>query len=52
MTDEAGMMVWDEIRHLGDFELWRGEARDTILRDRNHPSVMMWSVRTSRMACL
>ena len=42
MTDQMGMLVWDEIRHLGDFELWRGEARDTILRDRNHPSVIMY----------
>ena len=41
VTDEAGMLVWDEIRHFGDFGLWRKEARDTILRDRNHPSIMM-----------
>ena len=44
MTDEAGMLVWDEIRHFGDFGLWRKEARDTILRDRNHPSIMVYSL--------
>ena len=44
MTDEAGMLVWDEIRHFGDFGLWRTEARETILRDRNHPSIMMYSL--------
>jgi beta-galactosidase len=44
MTDEHGMLVWDEMRHFGDFQLWREEARDTILRDRNHPSIMMYSL--------
>lgn len=44
MTDELGVLVLDEIRHFGDLELWRTEARETVLRDRNHPSIMMYSL--------
>ncbi len=52
--DRLGMLVMDENRELGD--TWSGKAnkdtttndlsdlRQEVLRDRNHPSVIMWSI--------
>ena len=52
--DRLGMLVVDENRHLGD--TYRdhspsgtkyddlSDLRDLILRDRNHPSIIMWSM--------
>lgn len=52
--DRLGMLVMDENRHLGD--TYRdhtpsgtgftdlSDLRELILRDRNHPSVIMWSM--------
>jgi beta-galactosidase len=47
-ADELGLMVWDEIPgwgYLGD-AAWQQAAyrdvRDMIVRDRNHPSVIVW----------
>ncbi len=49
--DEIGIMVLDEIpgfRHVGGSE-WQESAeqnlRELVIRDRNHPSVIMWSTR-------
>ncbi len=52
--DRLGMVVMDETRHLGDVETAKtprtakaddlSELRRLILRDRNHPSVIMWSM--------
>jgi beta-galactosidase len=52
--DRLGMLVMDENRHLGDTILDHTPAgtpfsdlhdlRDLILRDRNHPCVIMWSM--------
>lgn len=49
--DEIGLLVFEEIpgwQHIGN-EAWKGNAfqdvRDMILRDRNHPSIILWGVR-------
>jgi beta-galactosidase len=51
--DRMGVMVMDENRHLGDAETAKtppGDYTNTtelstmILRDRNHPSIIMWSM--------
>ncbi|HEV2331330.1 MAG TPA: glycoside hydrolase family 2 TIM barrel-domain containing protein [Verrucomicrobiae bacterium] len=52
--DHMGMMVMDENRHLGDAETPKSPSGTTctnfseldtmILRDRNHPSIIMWSM--------
>ncbi|HWA82008.1 MAG TPA: glycoside hydrolase family 2 TIM barrel-domain containing protein, partial [Fimbriimonadaceae bacterium] len=52
--DRLGMVVMDETRHLGDTVSPKtasgtgtsdlSELRSMILRDRNHPSVIMWSL--------
>ncbi|MCW3061812.1 MAG: Beta-galactosidase/beta-glucuronidase [Capsulimonas sp.] len=52
--DKLGMLVMDENRHLGDVETTKAGSGTTandftnldsmILRDRNHPSVVLWSL--------
>lgn len=49
--DELGLLVFEEIpgwQHIGDKD-WQDKAinnvRDMILRDRNHPSIILWGVR-------
>jgi beta-galactosidase len=49
--DELGLMVWEELpgwQYLGD-QTWRDRAvrdvKQMVLRDRNHPSVVIWGVR-------
>jgi beta-galactosidase len=52
--DRLGMLVMDETRHLGDTEAAKtprgtsyadlSELTDLILRDRNHPSIIIWSM--------
>lgn len=52
--DRLGMLVMDETRHLGDTTLAKSprgtkaddlsELRAMLLRDRNHPSIVMWSL--------
>jgi beta-galactosidase len=43
-TDRLGMLVWDENRFFGDFSQWYTDLKDMILRDRNHPSIIWWSL--------
>lgn len=50
--DELGLLVFEEIpgwQHIGEGEAWRNltlqNVRDMILRDRNHPSIVIWGVR-------
>ena len=52
--DRLGMLVMDENRHLGDTPLAKtpsgtkaddlSELKSLLARDRNHPSVIMWSL--------
>jgi len=43
--DRQGFMVWDENhRNIADGGQWIADLRSLILRDRNHPSVIMWSI--------
>ena len=52
--DKLGMLVMDENRHLGDTEEAKSslttpysdlsELKSMVLRDRNHPSIIMWSM--------
>jgi beta-galactosidase len=54
--DELGLMVWEETPgwgYLGD-EPWKEllveNVRDMILRDRNHPSIIIWGTRANESA--
>jgi beta-galactosidase len=42
--DRLGMLVMDENRHLGDSADNLKEVASMVLRDRNHPSIIMWSM--------
>lgn len=49
--DELGMMVWEETpgwNYVGD-KAWQQyvlrDVREMVMRDRNHPSVIIWGVR-------
>ena len=43
--DEIGMLVWDECeRKLESKEIELPLVESTIIRDRNHPSVILWSL--------
>jgi beta-galactosidase len=42
--DRLGMLVLDEVRLLGSSEMQVDYARRLIERDRNHPSVIVWSM--------
>ncbi|HWF17689.1 MAG TPA: glycoside hydrolase family 2 TIM barrel-domain containing protein, partial [Verrucomicrobiae bacterium] len=51
--DELGLMVWEETPgwgYLGD-DAWKEQVvqnvHDMILRDRNHPSIIIWGVRVN-----
>lgn len=44
ICDEMGMLVIDENRQLGVNKAQLNDMRNMIERDRNHPSVIMWSV--------
>lgn len=41
--DRLGMLVMDENRHLGDTPEILGQVEAMVLRDRNHPSIVIWS---------
>jgi beta-galactosidase len=42
--DKQGMLVWDENHRNRDSPDMVEDLRSLILRDRNHPSVIMWSL--------
>ena len=43
ILDQIGVIVWDENRQFGDNVIWMQDQRDMVKRDRNHPSIMVWS---------
>jgi beta-galactosidase len=43
-ADRLGILVLDETRQLGTYPESLDELRKMVLRDRNHPSVFLWSV--------
>lgn len=54
--DELGLMVWEEVPgwgYIGD-EAWQQllvrDVRRMIVRDRNHPSIIIWGVRANESA--
>ena len=54
--DELGLMVWEETPgwgYLGD-DAWKEllvrDVHDMIVRDRNHPSIVIWGVRANESA--
>ena len=54
--DEIGLMVWEETPgwgYLGD-EAWKEllvrDVHDMIIRDRNHPAIVIWGVRANESA--
>ncbi len=54
--DELGLMVWEEVPgwgYLGD-DAWKEllvrDVHDMIIRDRNHPSIIIWGTRANESA--
>jgi len=54
--DELGLMVWEEVPgwgYLGDAS-WKDllvrDVGEMVLRDRNHPSIVIWGVRVNESA--
>jgi beta-galactosidase len=48
--DRLGMLVMDENRLMGSVPELMGQFEHLILRDRNHPSVIIWSVGNEEFA--
>ncbi len=44
VCDELGMLVMDEARHFSSTIECLGQLRTLVCRDRNHASVIMWSI--------
>ena len=44
VCDRLGMLVMDETRHFGSSEEALDEMTSIVRRDRNHPSVILWSI--------
>jgi beta-galactosidase len=47
--DRLGMLVMDETRRMDTNDFALGELKNLILRDRNHPSVFIWSLGNEEM---
>lgn len=54
--DELGLMVWEEVpawQYIGD-EAWKEllvrDVKDMIVRDRNHPAIIIWGTRANESA--
>ena len=45
--DDAGVLVMNENRNFGNHSTWLADFAAMLKRDRNHPSVVWWSVRIS-----
>ena len=43
ILDRLGVVVWDENRQFGKSDVWIKAQQDMVRRDRNHPSVAIWS---------
>lgn len=43
-TDKRGVLVWEENRFLRHTANFINDAQDMVLQDRNHPSIIMWSL--------
>lgn len=43
ITDRLGVMVWDEARDFGPQQRFVDDMAAMVKRDRNHPSVALWS---------
>lgn len=48
--DRLGMLVLDETRLMGSTPEFMGQFETLILRDRNHPSVIAWSIGNEEFA--
>jgi beta-galactosidase len=44
ICDELGMLVMDEVRLMGINDYHQNQVEQQITRDRNHPSVFIWSL--------
>lgn len=42
--DARGVMVWEENRFLRPFDIYEQDAVDMVARDRNHPSIVLFSL--------
>jgi beta-galactosidase len=49
--DELGVLVMDETRAFGTSGEALFQLRQLVRRDRNHPSVILWSLANEEMAC-
>ncbi|MEM7734477.1 MAG: beta-galactosidase GalA [Deinococcota bacterium] len=47
--DKLGMLVMDEVRLSGSTPEFLNQLESLVLRDRNHPSVIMWSIGPEEM---
>ncbi len=54
--DELGLLVWEEVPgwgYLGD-EAWKEllvrDVKDMVVRDRNHPAIVVWGTRVNESA--
>ncbi len=51
--DELGLLVWEEVpgwQYIGDApwkKLLMRDVRDMVIRDRNHPSIIIWGTRVN-----
>eukprot|EP01084_Bolivina_argentea_P085810 155103_1 len=43
-ADEYGILVWDENRHFENNMQYFQDMEDMINRDKNHPSIVIWSL--------
>ncbi len=48
--DDFGILVMDEVRMMSSSDEFMNQMKDLIKRDRNHPSVFIWSIGNEEMA--